>query len=144
MTCSVGGRDINASMVEAGWALAFVRYSDRYVRQEQAAREHQIGLWAGAFIAPWDWRHRGPETVILGSVAVPVNAQSALLPSNPEAESAVAGCTIKGNISRNGDRIYYLPGTQGYDKTRIVERDGERWFCSEEEAVAGGWRKSRR
>lgn len=143
MTCSIGARDINAAMVEAGWALAFVRYSDRYVRLERTARERSSGLWAGAFIAPWDWRRRGPNTEILGSVAVPIDAQSVLLPSNPEAQSAVTGCSIKGNISRNGDRIYHLPGMRDYDRTRIIEHNGERWFCTEEEAHAAGWRKAR-
>lgn len=83
-------------------------------------------IWAGAFIAPWDWRHRGPTTVILGSVAVPIDAQSMLLPSNIVVPSTVTGCAIKGNISRND------------------ERNGERWFCTEDEARAAGWRKARR
>lgn len=81
MICSVGQRDINASMVEAGWALAFVRYSDRYVEQERVARDNARRLWGGAFIAPWDWRKRGPTTVILGSTEIPVDAQSMLLPT---------------------------------------------------------------
>jgi endonuclease YncB( thermonuclease family) len=80
MTCSVGERDVNSAMVEAGWALAFVRYSRRYVEQESVARDGARGLWAGAFIAPWDWRGRGPETVILGSTVIPIDAQSMLLP----------------------------------------------------------------
>ncbi len=143
MTCWAGVRDINSAMVEAGWALAYTRYSDRYVPQERVAREHSRGLWAGAFIAPWDWRHRGPMTVILGSVAVPIDAQSMLLPSNSDAPSPVTGCTIKGNISRNGERIYHLRGMQDYDKVRIVDRNGERWFCTEDEARAAGWRRAR-
>ena len=71
MTCFVGDTDINAAMVAGGWALAFLRYADIYVGEEQAARARQAGLWSGAFIAPWDWRHRGPQTEILGSVSVP-------------------------------------------------------------------------
>jgi endonuclease YncB( thermonuclease family) len=144
MTCSVDGHDVNAEMVGAGWALAFVRYSDRYVAHERDAREHSRGLWAGAFIAPWDWRHRGPTTVVLGSIAVPIDAQSILLPSNSAAANPITGCTIKGNISRSGERIYHLPGMRDYDKVRISERNGERWFCTEDEARAAGWRKAYR
>jgi len=53
-------------------------------------------------------------------------------------------CNIKGNISLNtGERIYHVPGQQYYAETRISLEKGERWFCSEAEARAAGWRKSR-
>lgn len=53
-------------------------------------------------------------------------------------------CRIKGNISLNtGERIYHVPGQDHYDETRISPGKGERWFCSEQEARAAGWRKSR-
>lgn len=48
--------DVSAALVEQGWALAFTRYSQRYVAQEAAARRGQRGAWAGAFDAPADWR----------------------------------------------------------------------------------------
>lgn len=52
---------------------------------------------------------------------------------------------IKGNISINtGEKIYHVPGGQFYDATIIRPEYGERWFCTEEEAVAAGWRKSER
>ena len=51
---------------------------------------------------------------------------------------------IKGNIGRDGSRIYQVPGGQFYERTRIDTSRGERWFCSEGEARAAGWRKSRR
>ena len=50
------------------------------------------------------------------------------------------GCKIKGNISDKGERIYHVPGQQHYGKTRITTGKGERWFCSEAEALAAGWR----
>ena len=53
------------------------------------------------------------------------------------------GCAIKGNISSSGERIYHVPGQRYYDKTQIDASKGERWFCTEQEAVAGGWRKSK-
>ena len=54
-----------------------------------------------------------------------------------------AGCVIKRNISSSGERIYHVPGQRYYDNTQINESKGERWFCSEQEAVAAGWRKAR-
>jgi hypothetical protein len=56
----------------------------------------------------------------------------------------LAGCTIKGNISKNtGERIYHMPGQEYYIQTRIDWLSGERWFCSEADARAAGWRKAR-
>jgi hypothetical protein len=54
------------------------------------------------------------------------------------------GCTIKGNISPDtGERIYHLPSDAFYDRTRISLLWGERWFCTEAEARAAGWRRAR-
>ncbi len=53
-------------------------------------------------------------------------------------------CHIKGNINRKGERIYHMPGQQAYSVTRINPTRGERWFCSEVEASAAGWRKALR
>jgi endonuclease YncB( thermonuclease family) len=79
--CSLAGEDLNGWMVRQGWALAYVKYSSAYVAAEEEARTQQRGLWQGAFIAPWDWRHRNIKTVILGALSVPTNAQSLLLPA---------------------------------------------------------------
>ena len=54
------------------------------------------------------------------------------------------GCLIKGNISSSGERIYHVPGQQNYAATVITESKGERWFCTEAEALAAGWRRAKR
>jgi len=58
-------------------------------------------------------------------------------------EGAPDGCNIKGNINSKGDKIYHVPGMSSYDATKIDESKGARWFCSEEEARAAGWRAPR-
>lgn len=56
-----------------------------------------------------------------------------------------ANCNIKGNVSiGSGERIYHVPGQEYYDETRISPQYGERWFCSEAEARAAGWRRAGR
>jgi len=57
--------------------------------------------------------------------------------------AAQKGCNIKGNINTQGERIYHMPGDEYYDETRISASHGERWFCSEEEARAAGWRRAK-
>ena len=40
---------------------------------------------------------------------------------------APGGCAIKGNINREGEKIYHTPwGDRFYDRTRIDETKGER------------------
>jgi len=119
--CRAGGQDLGAALVEGGWAVAYRRYSRRYVGAEGVARRHRRGLWRGAFVVPHDWR-RGERLA-----AAPSDARR---------------CRIKGNISANG-RIYHLPGSRWYESTRIAPERGERWFCSEAEARAAGWRAPR-
>ena len=122
--CFVGDGDLNAEMVRRGWALAYRRYSADYVKAEAAARTSRAGLWAGEFIAPWDWR------------------QGKRLAAGNAKQEAPSRCRIKGNISKRGTMIYHVPGDRWYDRTKINLAKGERWFCSEADALAAGWRKS--
>jgi endonuclease YncB( thermonuclease family) len=89
--CYVGGMDIQRWLVRSGFALAYKQYSHDYDADEQAAREARVGLWSGAFIAPWDWRHRNASTEILGAVSVPIDAQKILL--RPQAATPPASST---------------------------------------------------
>ena len=115
------GRDINALMVEFGWAVAYVDYSKKYIQNEQRAKTNSLGIWRGVFDLPKDYR----KAVWLkwSSVAPDPN------------------CPIKGNISSKKDRIYHTPwGSRHYNRTRITESKGERWFCNELDALEAGWR----
>jgi endonuclease YncB( thermonuclease family) len=135
--CFVEGADVSAWMVRSGWALSFVRYSHEYDRDEAAARSAKAGLWAGAFIAPWDWRHRNGSTTVLGAVSVPVDAQKPLLGAISSEGAPSPDCAIKATVG-SGECIYHLPGDRWYAKMRMDS--GKRWFCSATEAEAAGCR----
>ena len=139
--CRLDSEDLNRWLVAEGLALSYVQYSDQYSNVEEHARRNKKGLGAGAFTAPWDWRHRTPKTPLLGAVAT--QADRTTLDSISPSAPPVADCTIKGNVNRQGDRIYFLPGNSAYGKVRMDKGLGERWFCSEEEALSAGWRKAR-
>ncbi|OLP17080.1 DNA-binding protein [Leptolyngbya sp. 'hensonii'] len=54
-------------------------------------------------------------------------------------------CTIKGNISvETQNKVYHLPGMEDYNSTTIDLAKGEKWFCTEAEAIAAGWHKAPR
>ncbi len=57
-SCRAGGTDIARRMVQDGWALAFTRFSRRYVADERQARRQRLGLWAGRFVPPAIWRRQ--------------------------------------------------------------------------------------
>ena len=133
--CWVGGEDVNAWMAARGWAFAYRKYSMSYVGEETAAKTAKRGIWRGDVVAPWEWR-RGERLVGGLSAAQPAA-------SRPAAQKERGRCAIKGNISKSGKRIYHVPGGRFYGQTRINTSKGERWFCTEGEARAAGWRRSR-
>ena len=136
--CRIGDKDLNAWLVANGWALAYRRYSAAYAGEEASARAARRGLWRGTFISPWEWR-----------TGMRLESSRATTQQNESRDDRTASwnagtCRIKGNISRDGARIYHVPGGEYYERTRISSSKGERWFCSEAEAKSAGWRKSRR
>lgn len=67
------------------------------------------------------------------------------IPSIPNTSVTKPECNIKGNISMdNGNKLYHVPGMEDYESTVIDPAKGERWFCTESEAIANGWRKAPR
>lgn len=57
-TVSLNGEDINAQMVENGYAWAYRRFSKKYAPQESAAKFEKRGLWCDNPTPPWEWRKR--------------------------------------------------------------------------------------
>jgi endonuclease YncB( thermonuclease family) len=120
----VGEVDVCAKMLRAGAAWVYREYlrDPSLLDEEQAAREADRGIWGlseSQRTPPWEWRRSGNQ------------------------QGAKDGCNIKGNIGKDGDRIYHVPGAPSYGPTRIDESRGERWFCSEADARAAGWRPPR-
>ncbi len=54
------------------------------------------------------------------------------------------GCRVKGNISRQGKKIYHVPGQRDCEGTRIDLSRGERMFCSPGEALRAGRHPAKR
>jgi endonuclease YncB( thermonuclease family) len=121
------GTSVATYLVRNGFALDYVKYSQgKYGREEARAKRNNMGLWSGEFTPPWQWRAEQRTSIeTTGSTRSP-------------------DCKIKANISREGRRTYHVPGQRDYNKTKITESKGERWFCSEVEAKAAGWSPAKR
>ncbi|MFO1406615.1 MAG: thermonuclease family protein [Steroidobacteraceae bacterium] len=154
----LGTDNLNDWQVQEGNAWAFRRYlhDETYCAWEGIARTQRRGLWsqpASTWVPPWDWRAVQQGRAASAAPAIDVSVSGCVLEvREAEARSAHAGsaarsaaagpssgCLIKGNVSDRG-RIYHLPGSDAYDKVRIDPGKGERWFCTEDEARAAGWR----
>lgn len=159
----VRGDDVNARMIEAGYAWASRRYLRRqtadesYCRLEADARAAGRGIWVGApseWQPPWETRaqDRGEPAQDVNYAAETAAACIAAIgrPDSPARQQPGAGepapsggCRIKGNINARGERIFHVPGSPSYDDTRVATAAGERWFCSVAEAERAGWRAPR-
>lgn len=141
----VDGRNLNAELVASGHAWVYRQYvtDPQLCHLEAQARTRKVGIWALPAVdqvAPWDWRNRarGKAMPIRDSDDLDDCIAAIAVRESPTLD---AGCRIKGNISDAG-RLYHVPGSRDYERTRIEPARGERWFCSEEEARAQGWRRA--
>ena len=138
--CLMGETDMAAAMVAKGAARACPRFAQQhahsrpYMEIERAAVAQRRGIFDSA----------PPPLAGFCRTSRSVQAPDPDLGVRPIPAAARGDCAIKGNINARGERIYHLPGQQFYDVTRIDESAGQRWFCSEAEARAAGWRPALR
>ena len=60
-TCSLpDGTDVNAWMVQQGWATTS-GFANVYGAQQEEAKSAKRGLWAGSFTPPREWRQQHPR-----------------------------------------------------------------------------------
>ena len=116
--CLADNKEINAEMVLSGHAWAFLKFSNDYLPAERIARASKVGVFQSYTQTPWEYRAQRWEVGV---------------------QKSPTGCPIKGNISRNG-KIYHAPWSPWYGRTKVTIAKGERWFCSEGEAIQAGWR----
>lgn len=141
------GENINLKLINDGYAYEYTynvpyKYQTEFKAAQKDAEANGRGLWSpttcdGKKTAVDD--SSGSQAQESPSVPVPA-VQPRTESAQPQAE---VSCTIKGNINNKGERIYHVPGQRYYNSTKIDESKGERWFCTEQEAIAAGWRKSK-
>jgi len=120
----IGDRMFNEMLLEKGLARVAVfppdvKYVDRFREIEKEAKRKGIGIWSVENYAVEEEKSRSEEVA-----------------ASP---GRCADPKIKGNINSKGEKIYHVPGGQFYDVTIAEEM-----FCTEEEAQAAGYRKSKR
>ena len=118
--CLAGQTDLAAELVLKGHVFAQSGLFAAYSSQESQALAAKAGFWAGDVLRPADWRAARWEEA---------------------KRQAPDGCPIKGQVFRKSGKVYMLPWSPDYNRARVDKTQGERWFCSESEAVSAGWKK---
>tara|TARA_B100002052_G_scaffold296179_1_gene324072 strand:- start:221 stop:730 length:510 start_codon:yes stop_codon:yes gene_type:complete len=54
--CYLGKEDLSSWLVKNGYAVAYQKYSKKYLLDEQYAKNNTLGLWDGTFLRPEEWR----------------------------------------------------------------------------------------
>jgi endonuclease YncB( thermonuclease family) len=122
-SCTRGTTDINGELVRQGHVFAASGLFASYAALEREARAAKAGIWAGGEAErPSEFRAKVWEEA---------------------KRRAPDGCPIKGLVTGR-ERVYVLPWSPDYERGRIQKARGERWFCSEQEALAAGWKPALR
>src|SRR5262245_20808376 len=141
--CIVEGETVNLSqlLVQKGFALADTK--GKYKVDELAAKTERRGLWKGCFTTPADFRLWKKDAALFGGSCRADRDQqirSVLFSADPVMP---AGCPIKGKYAvrarvTGNVGIYHLQSCRSYPGLN----NSERWFCSEDDAQAAGFRKA--
>lgn len=114
--CSVGGQSVNAWLVENGLAVAYAEYSRDYLPAEDRAKEARLGLWAGTFQMPWEYR-ANPKNLPTAGTPRPA------APSAPQGGVYFRNCTEARAVGYSN-----IPqGSPGYHLA--LDRDGDGVAC---------------
>lgn len=139
--CLHEGEDIALALVRDGVVLSCPRYAAQHPHSRPYMDAEKEAAFAGLGLHVGPPAGRGGFCLIAGQEP-PVPAVAVSLP-DPTTAPPVPGCDIKGNLNRRGDRIYHLPGQVNYNDVNM-NAPGNRWFCTETEARAAGWRPAMR
>ena len=56
--CFVNGESLSRYLVRQGYAFAYRKYSKKFIKDEDYAKEKKMGMWNMKFLFPWDYRRK--------------------------------------------------------------------------------------
>lgn len=123
----IDNKMLNEMLLQKGLArVAYVyapntKYVDQFYEIQKEAQQKGIGIWS------------------IENYATEQGYQEVEVEQNEQKQQNCTNPMIKGNHSSSGELIYHVPGGRFYEQTKAEEM-----FCTEEEAIAAGYRKSKR
>ena len=55
-TIVLNGESLSSFLVRSGYAFAYRKYSKKFIKEEEFAKENKLGMWSMEFEYPWDFR----------------------------------------------------------------------------------------
>ena len=55
-TIVLNGESLSSFLVRSGYAFAYRKYSKKFIKEEEFAKENKLGMWTMEFEYPWDFR----------------------------------------------------------------------------------------
>jgi endonuclease YncB( thermonuclease family) len=144
--CTVDGEttSLNQMLVREGFALDFEPAAKgRFKADEAQAKAAPAGLWKGCFVAPQEFRHWQKTAPLLGASCRSDKDRELREILFPDQTAMPPGCPIKARFAVRAHvtgnvGIYHLQGCRSYAGLTKPNR----WFCSEDDAQAAGFRKA--
>ena len=50
--CFINGESLSAFLVRSGYAFAYLKYSDKFIKDEEFAKKNKLGMWSMKFQYP--------------------------------------------------------------------------------------------
>ena len=144
--CTVEGEtlSLNQLLVRQGFALNFEPSAKGRFREDEAgAKDGRRGLWKGCFAAPQEFRGGKKDGALLGGSCRADKDREIREVLFPEYPAMPPGCSIKGKFALRARvtgnvGIYHVQACRSYPALTKPDR----WFCSEDDARAAGFRKA--
>ncbi len=144
--CTAGDdtTSLNRLLLRRGLAISPAAVGQsRFGDDETDAKNNRRGLWKGCFVAPQDFRAGKKDGALMGGACradKDREIRQVLFPQNPAMPSS---CGIKGKYALRARvtgniGIYHLQSCRSYP----AMTNPDRWFCSEDDAKAAGFRKA--
>ncbi len=54
--CFVNGESLSSFLVRSGYAFAYRKYSEKFIKDEEHAKQNMLGIWSMEFKYPWNFR----------------------------------------------------------------------------------------
>ena len=144
--CKIEGETTSLSqlLVRQGFALNVESSATgRFEIDEARAKEDRQGLWKGCFVAPQEFRLGKKDGALLGGSCPADRDRQIREALFPEDLAMPSTCNIKGKYAvrarvTGNIGIYHLQACRSYPALTKPDR----WFCSEEDAQAAGFRRA--
>ena len=144
--CKIEGETTSLSQLLVGKGFALnveASATGRFKTDEARARDDRQGLWKGCFVAPEEFRRGKKDGALLGGSCPSDRDKEIREALFPDELAMPSGCSIKGKFAvrarvTGNVGIYHLQGCRSYPALTKPDR----WFCSEEDAQAAGFRRA--